>query len=168
MTDVAAAPTAPVAATPPAAPATPRSPAEAATKLAALRSSAEWGEKVLKSDPAALAEMRSLAKQIAEGGDLDAMVAAAQDAPDTSVGGALSARKVAGEIASLREHLSDGVITELLAGRESTPQEVDAVRRFKALRHGDSEWIKKYLAGDHNAVRESRLISIVLMQQAPA
>jgi hypothetical protein len=170
MTDVtgaAATPPAAPPASPPAAPAT-SSPAEAASKLAALRSDASWGEKVLKSDPAAVAEMRSLAKLVSEGNDLDAMIVAAQDTADTSVGGQLSAKKVAGEITSLREHLSDGVITELLAGRESTPQEVDAVKRFKAMRHGSAEWVKKFLAGDHEAVRESRLISIVLMQQAPA
>jgi hypothetical protein len=170
MTDVtgaAATPPAAPPATPPAAPATPLSPAEAATKLAALRSNAEWGEKVLKSDPAALAEMRDLAKLVSEGNDLDAMIVAAQDSPDTNVGGVLSARKVAGEIPSLREHLSDGVIAELIAGRESTKAELDAVTRLKAMRHGSKEWVDRFLKGDHDAVRESRLISIVLMQ-APA
>jgi hypothetical protein len=165
------------AATPPAAPpatslaapATPLSPAEAASKLAELRGNAEWGDRVLKSDPGALAEMRSLAKQVAEGGDLDAMIVAAADQPDTNVNGELSLRKVAGEIPSLRESgLSDDVIKELLSGRESTPQEVDAVKRFKAMRHGSKEWVDRYLKGDHDAVRESRLMSMVLLAAAPS
>jgi hypothetical protein len=167
MTEAAPAVPVPAAppATPPAPPAAPLSPAEAASKLATLRSNAEWGERVLKSDPAALAEMRSLAKQVAEGGDLDAMIAAAQDAPDTSVGGELSLRKVAGEIPSLRtDGLTDETIQELLRGRESTPQELDAVKRFKAMRYSSKEWVDRYLAGEHEAVRESRLMSIVLMQ----
>jgi hypothetical protein len=165
MTEVAAAVPVPAAApaTPPAAPATPLSPAEAASKLASLRSNAEWGEKVLKSDPAALAEMRSLAKQVAEGGDLDALIVAAADQPDTSSGGELSLKKVAGEIPSLREHLTDENIKELLSGRVSTPEEVAFVKKFQAARHGNSDWVKKYLAGDHEAVRESRLMSMVLL-----
>jgi hypothetical protein len=171
MTEAAPAATPPAAppATPPAPPATPLSPAAAASKLAELRGNAEWGEKVLKSDPGALKELRDLSKQVAEGGDLDAMIVAAAGQPDTNVNGELSLRKVAGEIPSLRESgLSDDVIKELLSGRESTPQEVDAVKRFKAMRHGNSDWVKKYLAGDHEAVRESRLMSMVLLAAAPS
>jgi hypothetical protein len=170
MTEAAPVVTVPGAppATPPAAPSAPLTPAEAANKLVELRSNAEWGEKVLKSDPAAVAEMRSLAKQVAEGGDLDALIVVAQDAPDTSANGELSLRKIGGEIPSLRsDGLTDETIKEPLAGRESTPQEVDAVRRFKTARHSSKEWVDRYLAGEHEAVRESRLMSIVLMQ-APA
>jgi hypothetical protein len=144
-------------------PAAPMSPSEAASKLAELRGNAEWGDRVLKSDPAALAEMRSLAKQVAEGGDLDAMIVAAADQPDTSSGGELSLKKIAGEIPSLREHLTDENIKELLSGRVSTPEEVAFVKKFQAARHGNSDWVKKYLAGDHEAVRESRLMSMVLL-----
>jgi hypothetical protein len=148
----------------PAAPATPLSPAEAASKLATLRTDNAWGDRVLKGEPGALKELRDLSQIISTGSDLDALILAAHDAPDTNVNGEFSLRKVAGEIPSLRESgLSDDVIKELLSGRESTPQEVDAVKRFKAMRHGNSDWVKKYLAGDHEAVRESRLMSMVLL-----
>jgi hypothetical protein len=105
---------------------------------------------------------------VAQGNDLDVLILNAQDAPDLNVGGQLSLKKVAGEIPALRAAgISDPVIKELLEGRLPTEQEVDAVTRFKNLRHGDAEWVKKYLSGDHDAIRESMLISMVLMQQAP-
>jgi hypothetical protein len=150
-------------ATPPA-PAPPTTPAEAASKLASLRADPAWGDRVLKSDPGALKELRDLSKQVAEGGDLDAMIVAAQDTPDTSVNGELSLRKVAGEIPSLREHLSDEVIKEMLAGRESTPTELAAVKKFQTMRHSDKSWVDRLLKGEYEAVREQRLCSIVLMQ----
>jgi hypothetical protein len=167
MTDaiaVASPPAAPPA-TPPAAPATPLTPAEAASKLATLRTDNAWGDRVLKGDPGALKELRDLSQIISTGSDLDVLILTAQDAPDLNIEGKLSPKKVAGEIPALRESgLSDDVIKELLSGRESTPQEVDAVKRFKALRHGSPEWVDRFLKGDHDAVRESRLMSIVLMQ----
>ena len=167
MTEVAAAVTVPAAppATSPAAPSTPLTPAEAASKLATLRTDNAWGDRVLKGEPGALKELRDLSQIISTGSDLDALILAAHDQPDSSIGGQLSLKKVAGEIPSLRsDGLTDETIKELLAGRESTPQEVDAVRRFKTARHSSKEWVDRYLAGEHEAVRESRLMSIVLMQ----
>jgi hypothetical protein len=167
MNDVIAAATPPAA--PPAAPAAPLSPTEAANKLVELRSNAEWGDRVLRNDPSATAELRSLAKLVSEGNDLDAMIVAAQDAPDSSIGGQLSLKKVAGEIGSLRESgLSDDVIRELLSDRVPTPQEVDAVKRFQKFRHGDEAWVKKYLAGSYEESREAKLMAAVLMHEGAA
>jgi hypothetical protein len=167
MTEVAAVsvpvPAAPPA-TPPVAPATPLTPSEAASRLSMLRNDNAWGDLILKSDPTALAELRGLSRIISTGNDLDAMIAAAHDQSDINVDGQLSAKKVAGEIGSLREHLSDDVIRELLSGRESTPQELAAVRKFQAMRHSQKEWVDRFLSGEHEAVREQKLCSIVLMQ----
>jgi hypothetical protein len=171
MTEVAAAVTVPAAppATSPAAPSTPLTPAEAASKLATLRTDNAWGDRVLKGEPGALKELRDLSQIISTGSDLDVLILNAQDAPDLNIDGQLSPKKIAGEIPSLRESgLSDDVIKELLSGRESTPQEVDAVKRFKAMRHGSKEWVDRYLKGDHDAVRESRLMSMVLLAAAPS
>jgi hypothetical protein len=150
----------------PAPPATPLTPAEAASKLASLRNDNAWGDAVLRGSTAELAELRDLSRVInSTGSDLDVLIAAAHDGPDLNIGGQLSLKKVAGEIPALRtDGLTDETIKELLAGRESTPQEVDAVKRFKAMRHSQKEWIDRYLAAEHEAVRESRLMSIVLMQ----
>jgi hypothetical protein len=157
------------AATPPGAPPSPPStPAEAAGKLAERRADRSWGEKLLSQDPATLSEFHALSKLVAQGSDVDRVMSGERDLPNNSVDGKLSLAKIAGEIPSLRESgLSDGVIRELLEGRESTPAELDAVKRLKAARHSSEEWVKKYLSGEHEAVRESRLMSIILMQ-APA
>lgn len=165
MNDVTAAVT-PAAAAPPAAPATPLTPSEAASKLVALRDDPAWGERVIKNDPSAVAEMHTLAKLVSEGNDLDALVIAAQDAPDTSANGELSLRKVGGEIPALRAAgISDGAILELLGNRIPTPAEIDAVSRFQKMRHGDQAWVTKYLAGDFDARREGMLMSMVLMMR---
>jgi hypothetical protein len=166
MNDAAAAATPPAAPAAPAPPAAPMSPSEAASKLATLRSDNAWGDAVLRGSPAELAELRSLSRLVAQGNDLDVLILNAQDAPDLNIGGQLSPKKIAGEIPSLRESgLSDDVIKELLSDRVPTPQEIDAVSRFQKMRHGDQAWVTKYLAGDHEAVRESKLMSMVLMMR---
>ena len=129
--------------------------------MASLRSNAEWGEKVLKSDPAALAELRDLAKLVGEGGDLDALIVAAPDAPDTNVNGELSLRKVAGEIPRLSAAGIFGWSYSRVSRKShSYPAGIDAVRRFKAMRHSSPAWVDDYLAGEHEEVRESRLMSM--------
>jgi hypothetical protein len=165
MTDAIAAASPPAA---PAAPAPPTTPGEAASRLATLRADKAWGEKLLGKDAATLTEFHTLSKLVASGSDIDRVMSGEPGLPDLGIDGKLSLAKVAGEIPSLRESgLSDDVIKELLSGRESTPQELDAVKRFKAMRHSSKDWVDRYLKGDHEAVRESRLMSIVLMQ-APA
>jgi hypothetical protein len=168
MTEVAAAVTVPAAppATSPAAPSTPLTPAEAASKLATLRTDNAWGDRVLKGEPGALKELRDLSQIISTGSDLDVLILNAQDAPDLNIDGQLSPKKIAGEIPALRAAgISDPTIRELLEGRVPTPQEIDAVSRFQKMRHGDQAWVTKYLAGDHEAVRESKLMSMVLMMR---
>jgi hypothetical protein len=149
----------------PAAPEIPGTPTEAATRLAERRADRSWGEKLISQDASTVAEFHALAKKASEGNDLDLMILAAPDMPDLNIDGTLSPKKIAGEIGSLRESgLSDDVIKELLTGRTSTVAEVDAVKRFKAMRHSSKEWVDRYLAGDHDARRESMLMSMVLMQ----
>jgi hypothetical protein len=162
MTDVTTAVT-----TTPAAPPPPSTPAEAASKLATLRADKAWGEKLLGKDAATLTEFRSLTKLVAAGDDVDRAMSGEPDLPDIGIDGKLSLAKVAGAIPDLREHLSDGVIKELLSGRESTAEELTAVRKFQAMRHSDKTWVDRYLRGEYEAVRESRLISAVLLAAPP-
>jgi hypothetical protein len=165
MTDATAAAS---TATTPAAPAPPSTPAEAATKLATLRGDKAWGDKLLSSDKDTVAEFHTLSKLASQASDIDRVMSGEANLPDLNIEGNLSLAKIAGEIPALRAAgISDPTIRELLEGRESTPAELDAVKQLRAARHSDEAWLKKYLAGDHEAVRESRLISIVLMQ-APA
>jgi hypothetical protein len=164
MTDAIA-----VASPPPAPPAAPATSQQAAARLAELRETPEWGARLLAQDPTTLAEFHAVSQLVAQGDPIDIIMSGeAAGLPNSSRDGQPSLAATAREIPSLRESgLSDGVIKELLEGRESTPQELDAVKRFKTARHSSKEWIDRYLAGEHEAVRESRLMSIVLMQ-APA
>jgi hypothetical protein len=162
MNDIAAAATPPVAPAAPTAPATTTTPtvptpSEAAAKLSALTADGAWTAKLLSADPATVKEFNGLSRQ-AVSADADLAMAAGVDP------GSTEAARIAADLPALRESgLSDGVIKELLAGRESTPAEVDAARRFQNMRHSDESWVARLLKGEHEAVRESRLMSIILM-----
>jgi hypothetical protein len=153
------------ATTTPAAPAPPATPSEAASRLAVLREDKSWGEKLISgTDAPTLAEFRSLTKLIASGDDIDLAMSGDPNLPDSGGDGKLSLAKVAGAIPDLRDSgLSDGVIRELLSGRQSTPEELTAVKRLQTMRHSDPNWVKAYLSGQFEQVRESRLMSAVLL-----
>jgi hypothetical protein len=170
VTDVAtAAATAPT--TTPAAPAPPAAltQQQAAARLAELRETPEWGAKVLAQDAGALSEFHALSKLVSQSDPIDIIMSGeAAGLPNTGYDGKPSLAATAREIPSLRESgLSDDVIKELLSGRESTPQELDAVKRFKAMRHSSKEWVDRYLRNEHEARRESLLMSMVLMMAPP-
>jgi hypothetical protein len=155
--------------TAPAAPAPPATPSEAASRLAGLREDKSWADKLLLGkDAATLAEFHSLSKLIASGDDIDLAMSGDPNLPDSGVDGKLSLAKVASAIPDLRDSgLSDGVIKELLGGRQSTPEELTAVKRLQTMRHSDPNWVKAYLSGRFEQVRESRLISAVLLAAPP-
>jgi hypothetical protein len=167
MTDVTATPpAAPAAPAPPAAPSTPQ---EAASKLASLRADSAWGDRVLKSEPGALKEFHELSRLASQADAVDLVMSGeAEKLPNLGLNGQPSLAATAREIPALREAgLSDGVIRELLSGRESTAEELSAVRKFQTMRHSDKSWVDRYLKGDFDAVREARLIAAVLSGAPP-
>jgi hypothetical protein len=165
MTEAAATPPAAPAASPPAGP----SPQEAASKLATLRADPAWGERVLQSEPTALAESHALSRLASQADAVDLVMSGeAEKLPNLGLNGQPSLAATAREIPALREAgLSDGVIRELLEGRESTAEELSAVRKFQTMRHSDKSWVDRLLKGEYEAAREQRLCSIVLMQAPP-
>jgi hypothetical protein len=167
MTEAAATPpAAPAAPAPPAAPATSQ---QAAARLAELRETPEWGAKVLAQDAGALSEFHALSKLVSQSDPIDIIMSGeAAGLPNTGYNGQPSLSATAKEIPALKESgLSEGVIRELLQGRESTPEEVAAVRKFQTMRHSDKSWVDRLLKGEYEAAREQRLCSIVLMQAPP-
>jgi hypothetical protein len=89
--------------------------------------------------------------------------------PNTGFNGQPSLASTAREIPALREAgISDGAIKEMLEGRVPSPEEIDAVGRFRNLRHSDKGWVDRYLKGDAEARRESMLMSMVLMMKPAA
>jgi hypothetical protein len=163
MTDVTTATAA--ATTTPAAPAPPATPSEAASRLAGLKEDQSWGAKVLAQDPGALSEFHTLSKLAAQADPIDLIMSGqAANLPNMSLDGKPSLATTAREIPALREAgISDGAIRELLEGRVPSAEEIDAVGRFRNLRHSSKEWVDRYLKGDAEARRESMLMSMVLM-----
>ena len=144
---------------------------DAVARLSQQRNDQEWAGKLLRGDGRATAEFHQLSEIIAAKGDtVDGIMAGADGLSNTAVNGVPAPATVAREIPALREFLSDGEIAELLRGNHvASPAEIAAVKRLRAARHGDAQWVQRFLKGDPECVRESRLCSIVLAtQQGPA
>jgi hypothetical protein len=163
MTDATA------AATPPAAPAAPAPPAaltqqQAAARLAELRETPEWGAKVLAQDAGALSEFHALSKLVSQSDPIDIIMSGeAAGLPNTGFNGQPSLSATAKEIPALRSGgMHDDIIRELLEGKVSTPELLEAANALKATCHSNPEWVKRYLAGNYEAIRESRAISKAL------
>jgi hypothetical protein len=137
--------------------------------LLGLRDDKSWGDKVLSQDAAALKEFHELSQMASQADAVDLIMSGqAESLPNTGHNGQPSLAATAREIPALREAgISDGAIRELLEGRESTADELSAVRKFQAMRHSDRSWVDRYLKGEFDAVREARLIASVL-SRAPA
>jgi hypothetical protein len=162
-TAVAAATTTPATPAPPAAPAGPATSQQAAARLAELRETPEWGARILAQDPTAISEFHALSKLVAQSDPIDIIMSGeAAGLPNSSRDGQPSLAATAREIPALREAgISDGAIRELLEGRVPSAEEIDAVGRFRNLRHSSKEWVDRYLKGDAEARRESMLMSMV-------
>jgi hypothetical protein len=151
----------------------PGTPEAAASRLAELQGDLAWRSRLLQGAPRETEEFHSLNARIAEGDPVDAALAMGGDPAhvlsNTSVDGVPSPHMTAMEIPALREiGLSDGIIAELLRGHTCSPAEIAAVRRLKAARHSDPEWVRAFLKGSSEHRREHTLMSIVLGTQVPA
>jgi hypothetical protein len=157
------------ASTPPVPELAPDTPAAAASKLAALRADRGWSDRLLRGDLAATSEFHALSALVSKGDDVDHIMAGTPGLSTLSVDGVPSPAATAREIQPLRDAgLSDAVIEELLRGHVATPEEVRAVKRLKAARHSDPQWVKAYLSGSAEHRREATLMAIVLGVQARA
>jgi hypothetical protein len=155
---------------PPPAPGTPEA---AATRLAELQGDPAWRSRLLQGSRPETEQFHALNARIAEGDPVDAALLMNGDPahvlPNTSVDGVPSPHMTAQEIPALREiGLSDGVIAELLRGHTCSPQEIAAVRRLKAARFSDQDWVRAFLKGSAEHRREHTLMCIVLGTQAGA
>ncbi|MEH2570258.1 hypothetical protein [Bradyrhizobium sp. AZCC 2289] len=147
---------------PPAPPAPPTTPAEAATRLDQLQADAGWRDKFLSGNGAHVAEFHSLTELVAKGDHIDAALAGLRlgdgmfQSSDhlTNIGVAESLRDIG---------IRDEIIRDVLAGtHQVTKAEYRATEIWKADRMADSEWTKKYLAGDREAKRQMTLADIII------
>ncbi len=151
----------------PAAIAEPKTPQEAAIKLQTLTQNQQWRDQLLAGDSGVRAEFKSLTELAAQAGDrLDGVLnGTAQPQPFemTSRENPLSTRDLQSGADDLRSRgLDDDVIREIMSDRVASKAEHDEVREFQRKRMGDAEWVKRLLAGDHEAQRELTLMSAVL------
>src|SRR5258705_8089693 len=154
------APPAPVA--PPPAPVIPATASEATARLNELKGSAEWREQYLSGSPRHAKEMRDLQEAIDKGANprVDRAIAGIMDDAPFQAAGHLA---MIGTAEMLRDAgIGDDVIRQTLSNQEITQAERDAVARWKADKMRDSEWVKKYLAGEGEHKRAMMLANIVL------
>jgi hypothetical protein len=154
-------------------PPAPGTPAAAASRLAELQADPAWRSRLLQGRPQEVEQFHELNAKIATGDPIDAALAMGGDPAhvlsNTSVDGVPSPHATAMEIPHLRElGLSDGVIAELIRGHTCSPQEIAAVRRLKAARFSDQDWVRAFLKGSAEHKREHTLMCIVLGTQAGA
>ncbi len=176
MTDqtppVAPAPPAPTP--PPATPATTTlgmatlTPADATTRLDSLLTDNAWVGRLLAGNGPEASEFRQLMTAKAgppTGEDRIAQIINGSIEPppfETLFDGELSTRDQASSAAWLKEAgVSEAAVREVLEGRRCTRAEYDAAKQFGASRMKNAEWVKRLLAGDHDAQREMILLSII-------
>jgi hypothetical protein len=141
-------------------PAAPTNAVEARGRLDTLIADKDWGAKVLSGDTNANRELRDLHNMAA--GEDDSTITAAMsgnigDMPDSSV------KLMANTAAMLREMgISDGATRQTLSGYEVSQAEFDAVTAWRSQRMKSPEFVKAYLSGEPDAVKQMTLANIVL------
>jgi hypothetical protein len=142
----------------PAAP--PANAAEAVTRLDALKADSAWANGVLAGNGPHVAEFKSLTGIIAGGDNVDRAMAGVRE--DGIFQSSEHAQMIAATNMFREIGISDAVIRQALTDYEVTAQEYAMVEKWKADRMGDSEWVKKYLAGERQQTRDMMLADIVL------
>ena len=145
----------------------PQTPAEAKAQLDDLSKDKGWADKLMAGDVAARREFDVLTKMQADADDrLEGVLngtAQPQMMELTTPEHPLSTRDLQSGVDGLREAgVREEVIRDFLRGEPVSKETRQLVERFQAKRHGDAEWVKKLLAGDHEANRELTTMSIVL------
>jgi hypothetical protein len=150
-------------------PLVPATAADARARLDILSKDKGWADRLFAGDVTANREFKDLTA-LAGSADDTAEAIAGTTSPqplfETTTGGQLPRRHVNEIVASMREAgLSDGAIGEALNGGKVTRAEMAAAKAFKNMRHGDAEWVKRFLAGSYAERRENMLLSIILTSE---
>jgi hypothetical protein len=146
-------------------PAPPATPVEASNRLGALTSNKEWGAKLLAGDAATVKEFHALSKMSAARDTVDIAMSNGAIEHHLAAGGIPdSDMRVMSETAEMLRGrgIGDDVIKQALSEQEITQHEHDLVAAWKAQHMKDTAWIKSFLAGDVDAVRQMTLANITL------
>jgi hypothetical protein len=133
---------------------------EAQARLSALKNDQDWGGRLMSGDVAASKEFRDLTGIIAAGGD--AVEQAIAGIVPGTVHDADQQRMAQAAVWMEERGLRAEVIRQTLTDYEVSPQEVRAVKAWKAQKMRSPEFTKAFLAGEPEAVREILLADIVL------
>jgi hypothetical protein len=140
----------------------------ARAELDALGNDPNWRAAFFRGSPAARQQFSELAAKAAGGDETAAVLAGDVPAPDieitgSAVGGRITTRAMAVEVAALRESgLNDDTIAQVINGTPAGPAEVEMARRFREMRMSDPAWTARYLKGGWAERREMHLISAII------
>jgi hypothetical protein len=129
---------------------------QAYSRLGEMTRSPAFQELLLRNDPAALAELKSIRRQINAPSGLQIMVK-----PDSTPG----ARQDVLDTWSRFADLPSDVLEQV---RERQPVSESEYKRALALKkqlHSDKDWVTRFFNGNVEARRQSALISIILSSE---
>jgi hypothetical protein len=110
-------------------------------------------------------EFTDLQALIATGDKVDAAIAGVTDIQDGIIPDS-SAVLMANVAADLREKgINDECIRQTLTGQKCSKQERTLVETWKGQRMRDPVWVKAYLSGDPQAVKDMTLANIVMSSE---
>jgi hypothetical protein len=140
-----------------------KSPAAARERLAGLKSDDGFLSRYFSGELAAQREMQQLLNSA--GADrTERLLAGVTDPTRSDVLDGISAHETVAEIGRLREAgIDDASIEQLLRGEPISKFEHAAITEMQRVLHGDADWVKRFLGGDREAVRQQKLITIALL-----
>lgn len=155
-----------VALAPPPPPDKPANAVEASARLDVLKADKTWRENYLAGRVEERREFDALTQLVASGNQADFAMAGIKPEGHIDGGPGAALRDQIAQVPIMRAAgISEGAIRQLLEDRKVSQQEYDAVKQLQTARHGDPDWVRKLLSGDHAAKRESLLMSIVLSSE---
>lgn len=140
------------------------SPEGARARLAGLQNDQEWLGKYFGGSPAAAKELNDLLERSGSDRTDRLMAGVVNPLHWAAVDDGISERETVAEISRLRSTgLDDAAIAQLLRGEPlATAAEYRAVQAYERALLGDSDFVKSFLAGEQEAVREMTLVKIAL------
>jgi hypothetical protein len=140
-------------------------PVEASNRLSTLTGDKLWVEKLLTKDPATTKEFRDLT-ELSSKRDSVEIAMANGGTQDYSASGVIpdSDTRIMSETAGMLRGLGirEEVIKSSLAKQEVTQQDYDLAAAWKTQHMKDADFVKKYLAGDVESVRQMMLANILV------
>jgi len=136
---------------------------QARNRLDALTSDPVWRNRFEAHDSVARAEFHALTNLSAEGGSVAHALAGIVPPGGIHTGPGADLAQMADAVPFFRElGIGDGIISELLSDKPSSPLEARLAREWRDRHLKDEAWVKRWNSGDPVARREMVLCSMVI------